>query len=174
MGVTIKAMETDEEIRGKAFVHWRTWHEAYPGLVSDEYLDRLTLEKCEDMASQWPENTLVALDGDRVTGFVSYGDRGEERPDAGEIFAIYVLPEYWGTGTGAALMKAALERLAGYPEIGLWVLKDNGRAIRFYEKQGFSPDGETLWSGNVQAWEIRMARRNETPGRRTEKDGGAS
>ena len=178
MGVTIKAMETDEEIRGKAFVHWKTWHEAYPGLVSDEYLERFTLEKCEDIAfrwaSKWPENTLVALEGDRVTGFVSYGDRGDERPDAGEIFAIYVLPERWGTGTADALMKAARERLTGYPEICLWVLKDNARAIRFYEKQGFAPDGEELFSGNVRAWEIRMAKKNGTSGRRTGEDGGTS
>ena len=30
MGIIIKRMETDEEIKGKAFVQWKTWHEAYP------------------------------------------------------------------------------------------------------------------------------------------------
>ncbi len=33
MRFEIKRMETEEEIRGKAFVHWKSWHEAYPGLV---------------------------------------------------------------------------------------------------------------------------------------------
>ncbi len=42
MNIIIKRMETDEEIRGKAFVHWKAWHEAYPGLISQEYLDNLT------------------------------------------------------------------------------------------------------------------------------------
>ena len=43
MDMEIKSMETDEEIRGKAYVHWKAWHEAYPGLVSEAYLDNLTL-----------------------------------------------------------------------------------------------------------------------------------
>ena len=62
MGIIIRKMETDEEIRGKAYVHWQSWHEAYPGLVSPGYLEKLTLEKCEKMAFTWPQNTLVAVD----------------------------------------------------------------------------------------------------------------
>jgi len=50
MSIVIQPMETDDEIRGKAYVHWRAWHEAYAGIVSREYLDGLTLEKCEKMA----------------------------------------------------------------------------------------------------------------------------
>ena len=50
MGIILKKMETDEEIKGKAYVHWKSWHEAYTGIVSQEYLDKLTLEKCEKMA----------------------------------------------------------------------------------------------------------------------------
>ena len=50
MGIILKKMETDEEIKGKAYVHWKSWHEAYVGIVSQEYLDKLTLEKCE----KWP------------------------------------------------------------------------------------------------------------------------
>ena len=43
-------METADEIRGRAYVRWRSWHKAYAGIVSREYLDGLTLEKCEKMA----------------------------------------------------------------------------------------------------------------------------
>ena len=32
--------KTDEEIKGKAYVHWKSWHEAYVGIVSQEYLDK--------------------------------------------------------------------------------------------------------------------------------------
>lgn len=156
MDMEIKSMETDEEIRGKAYVHWKAWHEAYPGLVSEAYLNKLTLEKCEEMAFRWPDNLLVAKDGERVVGFVGYGDRGEEAPDVGEIFALYVLSEYYGTGAAQRLMEAALTRLRGYPEICLWVLKENGRAIHFYEKCGFRPTGEELFSKTVAALELRM------------------
>jgi len=158
MSVIIKAMETEEEIRGKAFVHWKAWHEAYPGLVSQAYLDRFTLEKCEQIAYRQPTNLLIALDDQRVIGFVGYGDRGDGAPDSGEIFALYVLSDYYGKGVGAALMQAGLERLNGVPEVCLWVLKDNRRAIRFYEKCGFAPTGEELISPHIGATEIRMKR----------------
>ena len=156
MSITIKKMETDGEVRGKAFVHWSAWHEAYAELVSRDYLDRLTLEKCEKMAFSWPDNTLVAKDGETVVGFVSWGDRGEEAPGVGEIFALYVLSAYYGTGLGRRLMEAGLAQLKDYPKVCLWVLKENGRAIRFYEKCGFRPDGTEEVHPTVSADEIRM------------------
>lgn len=156
MSIIIKQMETEEEIKGKAYVHWRAWHEAYPDLVSQEYLNQLTLEKCEAIAFKWTDHLLVAKDGDRVIGFVGYGDRGREAPETGEIFALYVLSEFYGKGVAQQLMNAGLERLKSYQEICLWVLRENKRAIRFYEKCGFEPDGEEMISPLIGASEIRM------------------
>lgn len=158
----IKKMETDDEIRGKAYVHWKAWHEAYPGMVNEEYLDKLTIEKCEKIAYSWPNNLIVAKDNGRVIGFVGYGDRGDEAPDTGEIFALYVLSEYYGKGVAQRLMEAGLKQLERYPQICLWVLKDNKRAIRFYEKCGFSPDGKEMTSPNIGAVEIRMIMKKTT------------
>ena len=76
MPITIKPMETDEEIRGKAFVHWKCWQETYPGLVSQDYLDKFTLEKSEGKAFQWRDNILVAKEGGRVSGVEGYGWHG--------------------------------------------------------------------------------------------------
>ena len=157
--ITLKPMETDDEIRGKAYVHWKAWHEAYPGLVDQAYLDAMTLEKCERIAFEWPDNLIVAKDGGRVVGFVGYGDRGGEAPDTGEIFALYVLSGYYGRGVAQRLMKAGLDQLKAYPRICLWVLKENKRAIRFYGKCGFAPDGEEKYDPKIGAAEIRMTRR---------------
>ncbi len=156
MAICIKPMETDEEVRGKAFVHWKCWQVTYPGLVSQEYLNKLTLEKCEEKAFLWRDNILVAKEGDRVVGFVGYGSQSPEASDTGEVFALYVLPEYHGTGVGRQLMDAALERLAAYPKICLWAVKGNARAIRFYEKCGFRLTGEEKFSPSVSAYGIRM------------------
>lgn len=156
MSIILKRMETDEEIKGKAFVHWQAWHEAYPGLVSQEYLDAFTLDKCEKIAFSLRDNLIVAIDNNRVIGFVGYGDRGDEAPNIGEIFALYVLSDYYGTGVGLDLMKAGLKQLAEYPEVCLWVIKENKRAIRFYEKCGFVPTGEELVSPRIGATEIKM------------------
>ena len=156
MGIEIKKMETEEEIRGKAFVHWRCWHEVYAGIIDQDYLDGMTLEVCEERAFRWLDNLFVAKDNGRVVGFVGYGDRGEEAPGVGEVFALYVLPEYFGKSVGRSLMEAALEQLKEYPEVRLWVLKENKRAIRFYQKCGFCPDGEEIYSPRHGAVEIRM------------------
>ncbi len=57
----------------------------------------------------------------------------------GEVWAIYVLPEYWGVGIGNGLLAATLTQLRtiGKSDCSLWVLKQNTRAIRFYESAGF-------------------------------------
>ena len=53
-------------------------------------------------------------------------------------------------------MEAGLKQLNNYPQVCLWVLKENRRAIRFYQKCGFIPAGEELISQNIGATEIRM------------------
>ena len=155
MGVVIKPMETDEEIRGKARVACQAWHEAYPGLISQAYLDTVTMEKCEKAAFDHPWNTFVAKDGERVVGFVFFGEDKEDS-SVGEIFALYVLREYYGTGLGRRLMDEALAQLADYPVVRLWAVKGNVRAIRFYEKCGFRPDGAEIFSERHGSAEIRL------------------
>ena len=60
-----------------------------------------------------------------------------------ELYALYVHPDWWSTGTGRALMDRSLARVcaAGYMSITLWVLRDNARARRFYGRAGFAADG---------------------------------
>lgn len=141
--ITIKKMETDDEIRGKGYVHYKAWQQAYTGLVDQSCLDKMSAEKCVEIAYKWPDNLLVAKDGERVVGFVGYGDcRNDDMKDAGEVFAIYVLAEYYGKGVGRALMDAALDLLP-QDRVAVWVLQGNKRAIRFYEKCGFRSDGKS-------------------------------
>lgn len=158
----IKDMETAEETKGKAFVHWRGWHTAYPGLVSPEALERWTLDKCEEIAFRRADPVLVAKDGARVVGFIGYGESAEE-PGAGEIFALYVLPEYAGQGIGTRLMRAGLDRLRAHARVFLWLLKENGPALRFYRKCGFVPDGKEKFSAAVGAAGIRMVLERPAP-----------
>ena len=158
--IQIKPMESDEEKRGKAYVHWRSWHEAYPGIVSQQFLDGLSLEKCTDWAFRYPEGIWVAKDAERVVGFICVGDRGEEAPSVGEVFALYVLSEYYGTGVAQRLMRVGLEQLADYSTQCLWVLKENRRAIRFYEKCGFRFDGTEEVSPRTGSVDCRMVKEN--------------
>ena len=142
MVITVKQMETPEEIEGKSLVHWQTWREAYDDLLPAEFQETLTLEKCRFFSQKYPENTLIAMDGKKVVGFISYGNYRDETIQAGEIIALYVLKDYYGKGVSKQLMHAAFVALDQFSEIYLWVLKDNKRAIAFYQKMGFTFDGQ--------------------------------
>ena len=71
---------------------------------------------------------------------------------------MYVLSEYYGTGVSQKLMQAGLDEIAMYPKVAVLVLKDNARAIRFYEKCGFQFDGLVFEDESLSAKEIRMIR----------------
>ena len=142
MKINIKTMETPEEIEGKSLVHWQTWREAYDDLLPAEFQETMTLDRCRFFSQQYPENTLIAMDGKKVVGFISYGNYRDENIQAGEIIALYVLKDYYGKGVSKQLMHAAFVALDQFSEIYLWVLKDNKRAIAFYQKMGFTFDGQ--------------------------------
>ena len=142
MTVIIKSMETPEEIEDKSLVHWQTWREAYDDLLPAEFQETMTLERCRFFSQKYPENTLIAIGGLKVIGFISYGNFRDETIQAGEIIALYVLKDYYGKGIAQKLVKAALTDLDHFSEIFLWVLKDNKRAIAFYQKMGFTFDGQ--------------------------------
>lgn len=136
----LKPMETEEEIRGKAYVHWKSWQESYAGLVDPDYLRRLTLEGCVERAFRWPRDTWVAkLDG-QVVGFACCGPDRED-PGSGEVYAIYVLEAFQKQKIGWRLMQLCLEELKGCHRVSVWVLEGNDKAIRFYEQVGFTRDG---------------------------------
>lgn len=160
MNIAIKKMETDDEIKGRAFVAWHSWRVAYKGIVNQDYLDGMKLEKVEEIAFKFRDGVYVAKDGEKVVGFVSYGEyRGEDLENAGEIYAIYLLEDYYGKGVGARLVETALESLKDFQIVALWVFKDNLRARRFYEKCGFIADGkENTFELITPLEEVRMTK----------------
>ncbi len=158
MEYIITPMKTDADMDGKGYVHYKSWHETYTGLIDQNYLDAITAEKCISTAHRWPDNTLVAKDGDKVIGFIAYNAyRDDSLTETGEIFGLYVLQDYQGQKVGYQLMNAAIEQLAQYKAVALWVLKGNDKAIRFYEKYGFQYDGaEAEILLGTPAVEVRM------------------
>lgn len=92
------------------------------------------------MAFRWPNNILVAKQGEKVIGFVGYG-KSDENENIAEIYALYVLAEHYNRGIGYRLTQEAMKFLKNYTSLVLWVLKDNLRVIAFYEEIGFQKDG---------------------------------
>lgn len=139
-----------DDARALAEIHVRAWQVGYRGLLPDSLLDSLSpalrLPRWQErLASQSQQVWVAELDG-QIAGWLVIGPQRDQDVDArrvGEIYALYVHPEFWRHGCGAALMARAKEELLsrGLTEITLWVLRSNQRARYFYEAQGFQPDG---------------------------------
>jgi ribosomal protein S18 acetylase RimI-like enzyme len=133
-----------------AEIHVLAWQVGYRGLLPDSLLDSLSaadrLPRWRERLAETASRVLVAeLDG-RPAGWLVLGPQRDEDLDPkriAEIYAVYVHPDFWRRGCGAALLARASDELRsqGFAEATLWVLRDNARAIRFYEAQGFWADG---------------------------------
>jgi ribosomal protein S18 acetylase RimI-like enzyme len=130
-------------------LHYRSRADAYAHILSAEALESLSAEA---LGAWWNERwkwerdshrLTVAEDGGRLAGFSYVGP--SEVDGAAELYAIHVDPELVGTGVGQLLMIDALAQLAEISDdrAVLWVLEDNQRARRFYDRGGWRPDGAT-------------------------------
>jgi GNAT superfamily N-acetyltransferase len=94
------------------------------------------------------ENWKSALADPEVEIYVAEIDgepAGSVGVGSGFLLTLYVLPEHQGSGLGSLLHDHALERLRtlGCGEAKLWTLEGNHSARRFYERRGWSLNGET-------------------------------
>jgi GNAT superfamily N-acetyltransferase len=168
--VTVRpARIPDAPAMGRVVV--RAWQVAYRGHMPDDYLDGL---RAEDRAAYWEQalrredlrgTILVAERDGAVVGFAAVGPSPDPQ-GAGELFAINLDPDHWGTGTGRALLGGAQAELArlGFGETVLWVLTGNARARRFYEIAGWVVDGteRTAEVFGVTVPEVRYRRRSSS------------
>lgn len=143
-----------------------TWRHAFRGIIPQPYLDAMDASENEAVwrgsISKGMPRVLVAEAEGQVVGFSCFGPcRDEEASSsAGEIWALYVLPDYWDKGVGRRLWLESHRQLVeqGSTVISLWVLEKNLKAIRFYRAAGFAPE-ESSWKcfeiGGAQVPEIR-------------------
>jgi ribosomal protein S18 acetylase RimI-like enzyme len=144
---------TPEDAQAIAEVEVAAWRAAYGHLMPVEYLDALSVD---DKARTWAtdlekhglagrKRTHVAIDGGSVVGFSLAGIPMGAEPGSGLLYFLYVAQPFWGTGLARELMDAVTADFIdqGITTGYLWVLADNGRARRFYERTGWRTDGET-------------------------------
>jgi GNAT superfamily N-acetyltransferase len=141
-GITIRRAVPDDA-EALTHLHLDCWDDAYTGLMDQQVLDarRTSVPERIDLwraILERGEGPLVAEGTDGLVGFVSTGPGRDDDMDTGlEVMALYVRAAWWGTGVGHGLLEQACAERAAY----LWVLDDNDRALRFYERQGFRRDG---------------------------------
>lgn len=138
-----------EDVAALAALHVATWRAAYRGIMPDALLDGLSVETFEGHwaghLARATRTNLVCDDEGRVIGFAAFGparDLDVAAGRVGELYGIYVHPEHWDRRAGWMLWGAADDSLReqGYDGVVLWVLEENARARRFYERVGFVLD----------------------------------
>ena len=134
--------DVDAEALGR--VHATCWHETYDHLISKAALESVSPRRLAELWTHWavqgPEFRMsAALIEGEIIGFVGSGPaRDKDAPRGRELYFIYLLAEYQGTGIGQKLFDAAVDESES---VYLWVADDNPRAHRFYERNGFALDG---------------------------------
>ena len=110
----------------------RTWQEHFPQI---DFNSRVGWWRERWRQELVPGAAIVVAEANgQIVGFVTID------PQARYLDQIVVAPEHWGSGVALALLDEA-KRLST-AGIELLVNRDNARAIRFYEKYGFSYVGE--------------------------------
>jgi GNAT superfamily N-acetyltransferase len=126
----------------------QTWVESLGDLLPEDVLQRQRdPERISRTVALWAEVLdgggsiwLVVGDGGEVMGVAYAGiGRDDDAPTPLEVRAIYLRAAAQGSGVADALLQMAIGEAPAY----LWVLSGNMRALSFYRRHGFEPDGTT-------------------------------
>ncbi len=153
---------TPDDAFGCANVHHASWVQTYSELLPAIYWESDTLERRTATWQRWLAGdgvVTVAESGGQIIGiaFASAGRQVGNHPPVRdrELWLLYVLEAHHGTGVGRALLDAVLT--PGTPA-QLWVVEHNPRARRFYERNGFLPDGTRFVDEQMDLAQVRHVR----------------
>ena len=111
-------LATIEDAEAIAAIHVCGWQIAYEGIVPTQFLASLSTQERANMwrivISEHHGIVLLAASPHGEVGFISFGpSRVEDGREKAEIYAIYVLPQFWHQGIGRELLDEAERRLEG-------------------------------------------------------------
>ncbi len=125
-----------------AEAHDMAWRAAYQGIIPGTELEKLINRRGADWwDSAIRKGSRIALMafGDNIAGYANYGrNRARSLFYDGEVYEIYLRPEFQGLGFGRRLFAAARRDLAqsGLKSLVVWALSDNDPAVEFYRALG--------------------------------------
>src|SRR3979490_1745997 len=128
-----------------AATHDEAWRPASRGIIPGPELDKLINRR----GAEWWEGAIrkgsrisILAFGDTLAGYANYGrNRARSLTYDGEIYELYLRPEFQGLGFGRRLFTAARRDLAqsGIKSLVVWALSDNESAVEFYRALGGRP-----------------------------------
>jgi ribosomal protein S18 acetylase RimI-like enzyme len=151
MGVNIRYANKDDA-QAFGLIYSQSYQAAFRGIIPDKILnDVFSPEKRSEgllrELSTGSHISAILFKDDIAAGILTYGSSKDIDLNNSyiEILRIYIQPSYWGQNLGAELMAWGLDKLQqqGCAKVTLWVIEENMRARKFYEKLGFVQDGVT-------------------------------
>jgi ribosomal protein S18 acetylase RimI-like enzyme len=125
-----------------AGTHDDAWRAAYQGIIPGNELDKLINRRGPDWwdsAIRKGSRITILQFGDKVAGYANYGrNRARSLFYDGEVYELYLRPEFQGLGFGRRLFTAARKDLvqSGLKTLVVWALSDNEPAMEFYRALG--------------------------------------
>ena len=125
-----------------AATHDEAWRAAYQGIIPGAELEKLINRRGPnwwDSAIRKGSRVSVLSFGDRIAGYANYGrNRARSLHFEGEIYELYLRPEFQGLGFGRRLFTSAKRDLvqSGLKSMVIWALSDNEPAVDFYRTLG--------------------------------------
>jgi ribosomal protein S18 acetylase RimI-like enzyme len=125
-----------------AEAHDEAWRAAYQGVIPGIELEKLIRRRGPDWwdsAIRKGSRVSILAFGDKVAGYANYGrNRARSLFYDGEIYELYLRPEYQGLGFGRRLFTSAQRDLVqgGMKSLVVWALSDNDPAVEFYRALG--------------------------------------
>jgi ribosomal protein S18 acetylase RimI-like enzyme len=125
-----------------AATHDAAWRTAYQGIIPGTELEKLISRRGPlwwESAIRKGSRVAILVFGDRTAGYANYGrNRARSLTYDGEIYELYLRPEFQGLGFGRRLFTSARRDLAqsGLRSLVVWALSDNDPAVDFYRALG--------------------------------------
>jgi ribosomal protein S18 acetylase RimI-like enzyme len=141
-GLIATRWSTAADDRGLAEVHRDAWRYAYAGIIPGVTLERMISRRGPSWWARMHDRGFRALVLECDEALVGYATLGRSRAPSirprGEIYELYIRPEYQGCGLGRRLFGEARGQLRRHGLDGLlvWALADNQIACRFYRAMG--------------------------------------
>ena len=125
-----------------ASCHDEAWRMAYQGIIPGTELEKLINRRGPawwDSAIRKGSRIALLQFGDKIAGYANYGrNRARSLTYDGEIYELYLRPEFQGLGFGRRLFTAARRDLAqsALKSLIVWALSENENAVEFYRALG--------------------------------------
>ena len=133
---------TSRDAADVAAAHDEAWRMAYQCIIPGTELEKLINRR----GPAWWESAIrkgsrIALlqFGEKIAGYANYGrNRARSLHFEGEVYELYLRPEFQGLGFGRRLFTSAKRDLAqsGLKSMVVWALSDNDPATEFYRALG--------------------------------------